>query len=79
MACLDARYLSAAICSESGCCSIEPESPEALAGPEAFSRMESARSSVTGVPLNGQRTCASNVLFIPWRSELTMGRAELLK
>ena len=42
---LPARCLSAAICSVSLCCSTDPASPDAFAGPLAFSRISSSRFS----------------------------------
>ena len=44
-AALDARYLSAAICSVSLCCSTLPASPDALAGAFALSRIVSCKLS----------------------------------
>jgi hypothetical protein len=42
---LDPRNLAASICSDSLCCSTLPASPDAFAGPWAFSRMLSSRFS----------------------------------
>jgi len=51
LAFFDSRYLSAAICSESLCCSTLPESPLALAGPSALVLIELSRVSVTSLRL----------------------------
>src|SRR5690606_40497313 len=70
------RYLSAAIWSGSLCCSIEPESPAAFAGPWAFSRIVSSRLSAIG-SLPGQRgATAANGLKTRLAGELTNGRPE---
>jgi transposase len=61
-ACFEARYRSAAICSESLCCSMLPESPVALAGPSALSRIVWSRSSAIGVSQTAATRCLSGEL-----------------
>lgn len=76
---MDARYLSAAICSVSLCCSTLPASPDALAGAFALSRIVSCKLSDIHAAYLRMKKWSSICRNTRYPCRLTEGRGDFFK